>query len=192
MSITTTTSEHDIAREYLRERREGDAKAVDLAWAARILADWRAMLDDGETDGRRAETVRAVIAEHLGIRDALIVASLDATHTVDRLARLAASAREETAKQTMHDILSAAYFKGEFDADRCAKAVRLLDRLADSAPDAYAVQPLAVAAWLEWLGGHAAAAQLRAVEALGRDEDCTLAGIVLAATSVGINPDWLN
>lgn len=95
----------------------------------------------------------------------------------------------------MNKIHTDAYETGAVDRQRYAKAVRPLDQLAER-EDTYAVQPLAMAAWLDWITGRAGYVMTHAIKSLDLDESCSLAALILAAagrnTTAGATIDFQN
>ncbi|MBX9162534.1 hypothetical protein [Bifidobacterium bifidum] len=192
MNVTTTqTIEEQVAETFRRECHDHGIRDTRRKWAARIIRAWNAMLD-GETMGAQAMCeLKALTKESLPIRDSLIIASMDKTHKIDQLANLAGDAHTPRTRHTMNEILTDTYETGAVDRQRCAKAVRLLDRLAKR-EDVYAVQPLAMAAWLDWITGRAGYAMTHAIKALDLDESCSLAALILAAAGQGARPAYLD
>lgn len=192
MNVTTTQAiEEQVAETFRRECHGHGIRDTRRKWAARIIRTWNAMLD-GETMGTKAMCERkALTKESLPIRDSLISTSMDKTHKIDQLANLAGDAHTPRTRHTMNEIHTDAYETGAVDRQRCAKAVQLLGQLAER-EDTYAVQPLAMAAWLDWITGRAGYAMTHAIKSLDLDESCSLAALILAAAGQGARPAYLD
>ena len=189
MNTTTPTREEQATNQY-RQDRDHDRREADRKWATKTISEWHNMLDDKQTAGPHPE-LKALIRENLAIRDALIIASIDKTRTTGQLVSTVVNAHSARTKLTMQTILRDAYTTGQFDRQRCSKAIQLVDQLAET-EDAYSAQPLAIAAWLEWISGNTLDAMTHAAHALTLDEDCTLAAIIHAASSQGMRPAYLD
>lgn len=183
-----------MAREFRHDRRANGPRQADSDWAFVPMDEWLGHLDGGGS-GMEDETLAAltvVITETLSVRDALIL-SLIAGGECDRddLIAMVIHAHDPSGKRHIHRLLSEGFDDPMRvpDEERCRLGVELLGDVVERAPARFAVQPLAIVAYVLWWMGDERACGA-ALRCLDLDDECTLAAIVFAAANRGIRPAW--
>ena len=198
-----TSDELDTVAETLVTARMnlGLVKA-DADWIDHPLDDWLMGLDspDHRLDRESVSRLAVGMKRSLAMRDALIismVSSMDGDHPAasDKAVLIDLASRPHAPRnvQRMSRLLAQTFQDEHVHADihRCAGGVRMLLQMIDVIPQAYAVQPHAVVAYVSWWMGDERAIDDARI-ALDSDDRCTLAAIVCSALRHGISPAWSN
>lgn len=179
----------------LRERRlrEGMGRA-DAQWVDGAFAQWRSGLEGGRfPDGDSMAALAVAMTQSLAVRDALLmslVASDEARESAT-MRRFVIHPHDADSTRLMCRLLGRAFEDVQAHPDRavCQAGLSMLWAMVDAVPDRFAVQPLAMVAYVLWWS-HDDRAGNHAVRALSLDPGCTLAGIVMRALEHGIHPAW--
>lgn len=144
---------------------------------------------DRELDERLVTVTRRMLSTGLHMRDAIIAAAIRPDMVdADDMAEFALHAHEREIEERMGVLLTGAFEDGEgYEPAVIGRLDTLMDAVART-PDAPRAQCLAVRAYLAWWRHDKEQAMRFAVDAIGVDETCTLATIVLTALTRGVHP----
>jgi hypothetical protein len=195
-----TLEELETQAQLFREQRryKGVAQA-DADWIARPFASWMrgletaAVASQHETVLEREDMAMLAVgmAETLSIRDALIVSLVAGAGQCSerRMVAFAAHPHDPRNARAMYRLLRGAFEdeQAPLDRRRCRAGVGMMLDVAQFTSGRFGVQPLAVAGYILWWLGDSSALRY-ALEALDRDDRCTLAAIICSALEHGIGP----
>lgn len=207
-SVTEGLDDKDLreAIEDFRIARASKERTVaDEEFFAPLLCLWNQQLrhdpEEGKGEGthrlagqERRNFVRDIAIafnESLGMRDAMILSVVSELGEKDLVTAGVNAAKQETARMvnaTLSKVFRSKTMVPDFE--RCTRALDLLIEVHTRVPRGYAVQPLAVMAYLLWWSGKNEEASGAALRCLSIDGECTLAGIVLSAVRYRISPAW--
>ncbi len=154
------------------------------------LADIHAYLHaNRELDERLVTVTRRMLATGLNMRDAIIAAAIRPDQVdADDMTEFALHTHEPANEERMGMLLTGAFEHGD---GYTPAVIERLDTLLDAVARTTAApvaQCLAVRAYLAWWRHDTHQAMRFAVDAIGVDETCTLATIVLTALTRGVHP----
>ncbi|MCI1935459.1 MAG: hypothetical protein LKJ44_03695 [Bifidobacteriaceae bacterium] len=186
-------------------RASKERTAADEEFFAPLLCLWNQQLRHDPGEGKEEESHRLVgqerrnfvrdiaiaFNESLGMRDAMILSVVSELGEKALVSAGVNAAKQETARM-VNTTLSKVFRSKTMvpDFERCTRALDLLIEVHTRVPRRYAVQPLAVMAYLLWWSGKNEEASGAALRCLSIDGECTLAGIVLSAIRYRISPAW--
>lgn len=145
------------------------------------LADSLKVLD-GETESSgllSAGLARLLDGEHLGLRDALLLAVCEPSADRALLDRLAVGSSDRVDSQAVHYALSAVWDKGFPDLPRVDRLFALLSDVLSA--DESCVQAPAMMGWIEMMRHDVDATDRHARKALMLDDSCSLAALTHTA-----------
>lgn len=183
-----------MAREFRHDRRANGPGRADADWSLVPMDEWLGHLT-GCSSAMEDETLAAlvvVMTETLSMRDALILSMIaDGECDREELLGFVARPHDPLCKRRMHLLLSEGFDDPlrAPDEERCRLGIDLLGHAAVRAPVRFAVQPLAVVAYVLWWMGDGRAVEA-SLQCLALDGECSLAAIVFAAAHRGAWPAW--
>lgn len=142
-----------------------------------------------ELDERLTAVTRRMLTAGLAMRDAIIAAAIRPDMVdADDMTEFALHAHEQASEERMGVLLTGAFEHGD---GYTPAVIERLDTLMDAVARTTAApvaQCLAVRAYLAWWRHDTHQAMRFAVDAIGIDETCMLATIVLTALTRGVHP----
>jgi hypothetical protein len=196
---TATTTIQAAARQLTGMRREQGVKAADRDYCTTPCAQWLDSLNAGrdQTSLETRQRLTAGMSVSLAIRDALILSTVDAGCSLDAMLDFAADPHAPRTARRMYHTLRTAFDDPLWAPDqrRVDTALDILDAMRrdltqEHGEENYAVQPLAMSAYLRWWTEKPGACE-KAMRALAIQPNTTLAAIVLTALDHDIKPAYL-
>lgn len=188
-----------LDEQFRRQRRELGVAQASRLWFEPVLDTWRAWIEDPRFDELDCEAqalceLAVTVTDSLAMRDALIMMLIMGTDhgSGEEIMEFAVHPHTRASGDAMGRMLTEAFDDPQARPDcvRVERGIAALEQCAQVVPDQYCAQPLAMAAYACWWIGDARAMPM-AMQAVGMDDDATLAGIVIAAMLCDIHPAWL-
>lgn len=187
---TNTTTIDDITAELHTLQHEEGPTPANRIWFTPLLDQWLHNLENKQVDMDADTLIRLAVSmnETLPMRDALLL-SLIADMSRDQLLTIAIHHNSNESRTLVARYLGDALLDtGHADHDRIQAGVTMLSALAETSPEPLKAHPYAGIAYVLWYLNDERATVF-ALRALASNEDCSLAGIVMAFIQQGAHPN---
>lgn len=185
-----------LCADYRRRRiEEGPVKAA-RQWVDRPFEAWLDGLHDSlqPLDDETVAALAAGMSVSLPVRDAMVLSLVAPDGCADKaiMTGFAASPHDPQMQVRMCDELHRAFHDDgrRPDMPTCQRGADMLTDMIARLPQRFAVQPMAMLAYVMWWTGDTRASAF-ALHCLAVDKDCSLAAIICAAMHRGIMPAWI-